>query len=36
MKLAPEIINEVFEFMECRYPLRYKLRFKSRNIRNVM
>ena len=26
MKLAPEIINEVFEFIECRYPLRYELR----------
>ena len=35
MKLAPEIINEVFDFIECRYPLRNELRFKSRNIRTV-
>ena len=35
MKLAPEIINEVFDFIECRYPLRNELRFKLRNIRTV-
>ena len=35
MKLAPEIMNEVFDFMECQYPLRNELRFKSRNIRTV-
>ena len=35
MKFAPEIMNEVFDFIECRYPLRNKLRFKSRNICNV-
>ena len=35
MKLAPEIMNEVFDFIECRYPHRNKLRFKSRNIRTV-
>ena len=35
MKLAPEIMNEVFDFTECRYPLRNELRFKSRNIRTV-
>ena len=35
MKLAPEIMNEVFDFIECRYPLKKELRFKSRNIRNV-
>ena len=35
MKLAPEIMNEVFDFIECRYPLRNELRFKSRNIRTV-
>ena len=32
MKLAPEIMNEVFDFIECGYPLRNELRFKSRNI----
>ena len=35
MKLAPEIMNDVFYFIEYRYPLRNELRFKSRNIRNV-
>ena len=35
MKLAPDIMNDVFDFIECRYPLRNKLRFKSRNIRTV-
>ena len=25
MKLAPEIMNEVFDFKECRYPLRNEL-----------
>ena len=35
IKLAPEIMNEVFDFIECRYPLKKELRFKSRNIRNV-
>ena len=35
MKLAPEIMNEVFDFIECRYPRRNELRFKSRNIRTV-
>ena len=29
MKLAPEIMNEVLDFIECHYPLRNKLRFKS-------
>ena len=28
-------MNEVFDFIECRYPLRNELRFKSRNIRTV-
>ena len=32
MKLAPEIMNEVFDFIECQHPLRNELRFKSRNI----
>ena len=32
MKLAPKIMNGVFDFIECRYPLRNELRFKSRNI----
>ena len=35
MKLAPEIMTEVFDFIECRYPLRNELKFKSRNIRTV-
>ena len=35
MKLAPEIMNEAFDFIECRYPLRNELRFKLRNIRTV-
>ena len=35
MKLAPEIINEVFDIIESPYPLRNELRFKSRNIRTV-
>ena len=32
MKLAPEIMTEVFDFIECRYPLRNELKFKSRNL----
>ena len=35
MKLVPEIMNEVFDFIACRYPLRNELRFKLRNIRTV-
>ena len=35
MKLAPEIMNEVFDIIESPYPLRNELRFKSRNIRTV-
>ena len=36
MKLAPEVMNEVFfNFIECQYPFRNELRFKSRNIRTV-
>ena len=35
MKLASEIMNEVFDFIECRYPLRNELRFKLRNIGTV-
>ena len=35
MKLAPKIMNEVFDFIECRYPLRIELRFKSQDIRTV-
>ena len=35
MKLAPEIMNEIFDFKECRYPLRIELRFKSRDIHTV-
>ena len=29
MKLAPEIMSEVFEITECPYALRNELRFKS-------
>ena len=35
MKLAPEIMNVVFDIIERPYPLRSVLRFKSRNIRTV-
>ena len=35
MKLAPEIMDEGFDFIDCRYPLRNELRFKLRNIRTV-
>ena len=35
VKLAPEIMNEVFDITESQYPLRNKLRFKSQNIRTV-
>ena len=35
MKLTPEIMNVVFDFIECRYPLRNELRFKLRHIRTV-
>ena len=35
MKLASEIMNEVFDFIECQHPLRNELRFKSRNICTV-
>ena len=35
MKLAPEIMNEVFEIIESPYPLRIESRFKSQNICTV-
>ena len=35
MKFAPEIVNEVFDIIECPYPLRNELIFKTRNIRTV-
>ena len=35
MKLGLEIMNEVFDIIECRYPLRNELRFKLRNIHTV-
>ena len=35
MNFALEIMNEVFDFIECRYSLRNELRFKSRKIRTV-
>ena len=35
MKLAPEIMNEVFDIIESPYPLRNESRFKSQNIRTV-
>ena len=33
MRLAPEIMNEIFDITDFPYPLRNELRFKSRNIR---
>ena len=35
MNLAPETMNEVFDIVECPYPLRNKPRFASQNIRTV-
>ena len=35
MKLAPEIMNGVFDIIESPYPLGNELRFKSKNIRTV-
>ena len=35
MNFALEIMNEVFDFIECRYSLRNELRFKSRKICTV-
>ena len=35
MKLAPEIMNEVFDIIESLYPLRNELKFKSRNFRTI-
>ena len=35
MKLAPEIMNEVFHIIESPNPLKSELRFKSRNICTV-
>ena len=35
MKLAPKIMNEVFDIIECLYSLRNEMRFKSQNIRTV-
>ena len=35
MKLAPGMINEIFDFIKWRYSLRNKVRFKSRNIGTV-
>ena len=35
MRLALEIMSLVFDIIECLYPLKNELRFKSRNIRNV-
>ena len=35
MKLAPEIMNESFDFIESQHPLRNESRFKLRNIRTV-
>ena len=35
MKLAPEIMNEVFDIIESPYPLRNELILKSQNIRTV-
>ena len=35
MKLAPKIMNEVFDIIKCPYPFRNELRFKVQNIRTV-
>ena len=35
MRLAPEIMNDVFDIIECPHLLRSELRFKLRNIRTV-
>ena len=35
MKLAPKIMNEVFNIIEYPYPLMNELRFKSQNICTV-
>ena len=35
LKLASEIMNEVFDTIVCLYSLRNELRFKSRSIRTV-
>ena len=35
MKLAPEIMNEVFDIIESPYPLRNELKLKSQNIYTV-
>ena len=35
MRLALEIMSLVFDIIECLYPLKNELRFKSRNIRTV-
>ena len=35
MKSAPQIMNEVFDIKESRYPLRNELRFNSQNICTV-
>ena len=35
MKLAPEMMNDIFDFIKCRYPLKNKMGFKSRNIGTV-
>ena len=35
MKLTPEIMDEAFGIIECPFPLRNELRFKSQNIYTV-
>ena len=35
MKVAPEIMNEIFDFIKSPYRLKNGLRFKSQNIRIV-
>ena len=35
MKLAPEVMDEVFAIIECPYPPKNELRFKSRKICTV-
>ena len=35
MKLAPEIMKEVFDILECSYPLRNELMLKPQNIKTA-
>ena len=35
MNLAPNIMNEVFEIVECPYALRNEIKLKSRKIHSI-